>query len=76
GEVTLAGGGGTDMRVGISAALAMPDRPNVVVVLTDGYTPWPDETPSCRLIAALIGENPPAPPSWVETVRVGDPGLA
>ncbi|MFD9106173.1 VWA-like domain-containing protein [Streptomyces virginiae] len=76
GEVTLAGGGGTDMRVGISAALAMPDRPNVVVVLTDGYTPWPDETQSCRLIAALIGENPPAPPSWVETVRVGDPGVA
>ncbi|MEW1803633.1 VWA-like domain-containing protein [Streptomyces virginiae] len=76
GEVALAGGGGTDMRVGIGAALAMPDRPNVVVVLTDGYTPWPDETPSCRLIAALIGETPPAPPSWVETVRVGPAGPA
>ncbi|MFG2981899.1 VWA-like domain-containing protein [Streptomyces sp. NPDC048258] len=70
GEVTLAGGGGTDMRVGISAALALPDRPNVVVVLTDGYTPWPDETPSCRLIAALVGADAPAPPAWVETVRV------
>ncbi|MFE9629979.1 VWA-like domain-containing protein [Streptomyces sp. NPDC006463] len=69
-QVALAGGGGTDMRVGINAALAMPDRPNVVVVLTDGYTPWPDETPSCRLIAALVGENAPAPPGWVETVRV------
>ncbi|MFD8884265.1 VWA-like domain-containing protein [Streptomyces erythrochromogenes] len=76
GEVTLAGGGGTDMRVGISAALALPDRPNMVVVLTDGYTPWPDETPSCRLIAALIGEDPPAPPSWVESVRVAGPGPA
>ncbi|MFJ9945285.1 vWA domain-containing protein [Streptomyces erythrochromogenes] len=76
GEVALAGGGGTDMRVGIGAALALPDRPNVVVVLTDGYTPWPDETPSCRLIAALIGEDPPAPPSWVETVRVTGPGPA
>ncbi|MFE5512717.1 VWA-like domain-containing protein [Streptomyces sp. NPDC056529] len=70
GEVPLTGGGGTDMRVGIGAAPALPDRPNIVVVLTDGYTPWPDETPSCRLIAALVGEAPPAPPPWVETVRV------
>ncbi|MDX6759425.1 VWA-like domain-containing protein [Streptomyces sp. F8] len=75
GEVVLGGGGGTDMRVGIGAALALPDRPNMVVVLTDGYTPWPEETPSCRLIAALIGEDPPAPPPWVETVRVA-PGPA
>ncbi|AKL69050.1 vWA domain-containing protein [Streptomyces sp. Mg1] len=69
-QVTLAGGGGTDMTVGISAALALPDRPNIVVVLTDGYTPWPAETPSCRLIAALIGAAAPEPPGWVETVRV------
>ncbi|MGP3689833.1 vWA domain-containing protein [Streptomyces sp. IBSNAI002] len=70
GEVTLAGGGGTDMRVGITAVPALPDRPTIVVVLTDGYTPWPDETPSCRLIAALVGQDPPAPPPWAETVRV------
>ncbi|MFG2292156.1 VWA-like domain-containing protein [Streptomyces sp. NPDC048603] len=69
-EVTLAGGGGTDMRVGIAAALAVPDRPGIVIVLTDGHTPWPRELPSCRLIAALIGPDAPAPPAWVETVRV------
>ncbi|WP_078910084.1 VWA-like domain-containing protein [Streptomyces sp. NRRL S-87] len=69
-QVELAGGGGTDMRVGIRAARALPDRPDVVVVLTDGYTPWPDEMPSCRLIAALIGPDAPQPPPWVETVRV------
>ncbi|GLV96710.1 hypothetical protein Slala05_03420 [Streptomyces lavendulae subsp. lavendulae] len=70
GQVELAGGGGTDMRVGIRAALSLPDRPNVVVVLTDGYTPWPQEPQSCRLIAALIGADAPQPPHWVETVRV------
>jgi hypothetical protein len=31
------------MRVGIAAALAVADRPKVVIVLTDGLTPWPDE---------------------------------
>ncbi|MCO6010415.1 VWA-like domain-containing protein [Actinoallomurus purpureus] len=71
-QVTLAGGGGTDMRVGIRAALALPERPGVVIVLTDGFTPWPEEPASARLIAALIGADAPAPPSWVETVRVAD----
>ncbi|MFE3900473.1 VWA-like domain-containing protein [Streptomyces sp. NPDC059153] len=69
-QITLGGDGGTDMRVGIAAALAARDRPNIVVVLTDGCTPWPDESPSCRLVAALIGPDAPQPPGWVETVRV------
>lgn len=70
GQITLGGGGGTDMRVGIEAALAAPERPNIVVVLTDGLTPWPAENLSCRVIAALIGSTAPQPPGWVETVRI------
>ncbi|MFI6762816.1 VWA-like domain-containing protein [Micromonospora sp. NPDC050417] len=69
GEVRLAGGGGTDLRVGVTEALKV--RPHVVVVLTDGYTPWP-ETPlvATRVIAGLIGENPPEPPPWITTIHV------
>ncbi|MEV1053797.1 VWA-like domain-containing protein [Streptomyces sp. NPDC049887] len=75
-QVELAGGGGTDMRVGIGAALARPGRPDFVVVLTDGHTPWPDAEPSsCRVVAALIGSAAPDPPRWVETVRVPLGGL-
>ncbi|OIK03678.1 vWA domain-containing protein [Streptomyces monashensis] len=69
-QITLGGGGGTDMRVGIEAALAVRERPSIVVVLTDGLTPWPDENPPCRIVAALIGSAAPQPPSWVETVRI------
>ncbi|MER7829839.1 VWA-like domain-containing protein [Streptomyces sp. NPDC095602] len=70
-EVRLGGGGGTDLRVGIEAALARPERPGIVVVLTDGLTPWPDREPSgCRIVAALIGAGAPQPPAWVEAVRV------
>ncbi|WP_242907070.1 vWA domain-containing protein [Actinomadura terrae] len=71
GRIELDGGGGTDMGAGIAAALAARDRPRVVIVLTDGYTPWPAEAPSCRLVAALVGADPPVPPAWVETVHVG-----
>ncbi|MFG3497749.1 VWA-like domain-containing protein [Streptomyces sp. NPDC047928] len=71
-QITLAGGGGTDLRVGIAAALETAARPDVIVVLTDGHTPWPRRPPSssCRLIAALIGAGAPPPPAWAETVRI------
>ncbi|GAA3192958.1 vWA domain-containing protein [Actinocorallia longicatena] len=73
-QVVLGGGGGTDMRVGIEAARAAPERPQVIIVLTDGYTPWLEAPASSRLIAALIGADPPAPPAWAETVRI-PPGM-
>ncbi|MEU7028429.1 VWA-like domain-containing protein [Streptomyces sp. NPDC046275] len=69
-QVELVGGGGTDMTVGIRAALDAPEPPQIVVVLTDGYTPWPAEPVTCRLIAALIGPDAPEPPAWAETVRI------
>lgn len=73
GEVRVAGGGGTDMRVGIAAALALRPRPDVVVVLTDGYTPWPDRAPAARVVVGLIGPAA-APagsvPGWATTVAI------
>lgn len=71
GEVVLAGGGGTDMRVGITAALAVPEPPHFVIVLTDGYTPWPDAALSrTRIIAGLVGADAPKPPSWIEAIPI------
>jgi predicted metal-dependent peptidase len=68
GEVRLAGGGGTDLRVGITEALR--EKPHVVIVLTDGYTPWPDvPLEATRVIAALIGTDPPEPPAWITSVH-------
>jgi predicted metal-dependent peptidase len=69
-QVELRGGGGTDMRAGISAALDVPHPPQVVIVLTDGYTPWPDAPPRARVIAGLVGANPPPPPAWIETIPI------
>lgn len=55
-NLKLYGGGGTDMGAGIEAARSRGAK--VVIVLTDGYTPWPDQPPrGMRVVVALVGAN-------------------
>ncbi len=62
-QVELFGGGGTNMGEGIDAALKLKPRPGVVVVLTDGYTPWPRSAPrGARIVVAIVGLRPLARP--------------
>ncbi len=73
-QVTLTGGGGTDMGAGIAAAAGLRPRPAVCVVLTDGYTPWPDGAPKgMRVVIALLGSGAPDAPAWAKAVRVPEP---
>jgi predicted metal-dependent peptidase len=70
-EVNLVGGGGTDMRVGIEAAARLRPRPEVVIVLTDGFTPWPNVPPrGMRVIAGVIGNAQVSVPDWMKVVRI------
>jgi predicted metal-dependent peptidase len=76
--LTLTGGGGTDMGNGIIAALAARPVPNIVVILTDGHTPWPTERPPgrTRFLAVLVpdsGARREVPP-WLPAIGV--PGAA
>ena len=68
--------GGTDLRVGIQAALEFKPRPHAIVVFTDGETPWPDAKPVVPLVVCLVGETAePAAgrvPEWAVTVIVED----
>lgn len=48
------GGGGTDMRVGIDY-LQLFDT-HVAIMLTDGYTPWPDSEPDYPLIVCCTSK--------------------
>ena len=75
GQISLRGGGGTDMGEGIAAAVALRPRPQVVVVLTDGYTPWPPAPPpATRVIVGLIGAGPQTQgPPWARSIRIGEP---
>jgi predicted metal-dependent peptidase len=71
-QIELSGGGGTDMRVGIEAAMRENPKPDAVVVVSDGFTPWPNEPlKGATLIVALTDESTTdSVPSWARKVSV------
>lgn len=72
-DVQLVGGGGTDMGAGISGALASRPAPQTVIVLTDGYTPWPALPAPVPVIVGVLGrqrDQLPPTPDWVQRVEV------
>ncbi len=78
-NLNLVGGGGTDMGEGIAAAAQLRPRPSVIVVLTDGLTPWPAEAPrGVRVVVGLVatplsrGGTLPPMPRWARIVRIDE----
>ncbi|QFQ95480.1 hypothetical protein F9278_03950 [Streptomyces phaeolivaceus] len=83
--IPLLGGGGTDLRTGFAKALRGHPGPDVIVVLTDGQTPWPDSRPPCRTVVGLFPRQhrhsgwdeddpdyvPDTPPDWARVVHIG-----
>ncbi len=78
-DIDLFGGGGTDMTVGIAAVAAQRPRPEVVIVFTDGCTPWPAQPiAGTTLVAVLLDSRsgaPPATPEWAIRVECVDEAL-
>lgn len=54
-QIELKGGGGTDMGVGIAKLEELKCR--VMIVLTDGQTPWPKKRPRGELVIGIIGDR-------------------
>ncbi|WP_433340371.1 vWA domain-containing protein [Streptomyces sp. CA-253872] len=81
-DLPLTGGGGTDLRTAFPRALAT--RPDTLVLLTDGQTPWPSTRPPCRTVVGLFPRRhgtrydesrttytPAGPPPWARVVEIG-----
>ena len=70
-KIQVLGGGGTDLRVGITEAAKLKPPIDLCIVLTDGYTPWPDKAPKgMRVVIAIIGKCSIAPPKWARTITI------
>ena len=78
GQVQLAGGGGTDMGAGILAASHLRPRPAVIIVLTDGFTPWPSVPPKgIRVVIGILTQSTArldqyGVPDWARAVRIDE----
>lgn len=75
GKLSLDGGGGTDMRVLIDQAVNEYPPPNVVIIVTDGETPWPSQKlpNKCRLVICLVGNHAVGVnscPPWATVIKV------
>ncbi len=68
-QVLLQGGGGTDMGAGIAAAEALRPKPDLCIVVTDGYTPWPENRPGMKTIVVLLGSGGISP-AWAKTIII------
>lgn len=71
-ETEIAGGGGTDLREGLAAAAKLHPRPDVIVVLTDGHTPWPASPPAGAQVLVGLMDPHGDVPKWADSVVVGD----
>ena len=70
-DVELLGGGGTDMGAGLAKASELRPRPDLIVVLTDGHTPWPARPPKgIRVIVGLMDERGTVP-EWARAIAIG-----
>jgi predicted metal-dependent peptidase len=70
--IRLAGGGGTDMGTGLDAAAALRPRPDLIVVLTDGYTPWPPAPAGGIRVVVGLMDRGGSTPEWAQTVLIED----
>jgi predicted metal-dependent peptidase len=71
-QIELEGGGGTNMMVGIRTAAALKPKPNLIIVITDGYTNWDEQKPlnTPPVIAVLTNKKSETPPSWIHNIKV------
>jgi len=79
-EVELYGGGGTDIGVGIRMFIERTIDPiDLLVIVSDCQTPWPEKAPPFPVITIRVGDG--TPPPWGryaanKVITIEEPGQA
>jgi predicted metal-dependent peptidase len=61
-QVELYGGGGTDLSAGLRWFIERKATIDLLVIVSDCQTAWPDDTPPFPVITIRVGDG--APPAW------------
>ena len=72
-QISLQGAGGTDMASGIFAAAET--NPDAIVVITDGWTPWPQTRPAgarCVIAALTNDAELHDVPDWIQAIDISE----
>jgi predicted metal-dependent peptidase len=74
-RIELTGGGGTNMAAVIAEALEARPKPQMIILCTDGWTPWPTEDPGIPVVACVtrrVSTLPEMyqPPDWIVTLEL------
>ncbi len=68
-QIRFAGGGGTDMGVGLKAAARLKPLPQLGIVISDGQTSWPEGPPQgMKVIVVLTGDG--TAPDWANVIKI------
>ena len=72
-QIRLEGAGGTNMAAGIEAAA--DTNPDAIVVITDGFTPWPPtRPPGARCVIAALTDDHciERVPHWIQAIDMSE----
>ena len=70
-NIELVGGGGTDMGAIMIQAVEQYPKADVIIVVTDGYTPWPKKPlgPKCLALVTSDSDRKSAP-GWIREIFI------
>ena len=74
-RLELPGGGGTDMGAGIQRARELKPLPHILVIFTDGHTPWPEAPPrefSSVIVVLSDSTTRECIPPWTRVIELND----
>jgi predicted metal-dependent peptidase len=67
----ILGGGGTDMGVGIERASKLRPKPHIIIVITDGWTDWPEVPPhGIKVIVCILPGGKDTVPEWASKIII------